>query len=1095
MQTRIAVVFSFVFAVSGCRVVEPNPPPEAPRIGSFTASKTRVASGEEVTLSFTATGATKLELLDDAGHEVQAEGTASAGTAKVAPTRTSFYVLRATGQGGRDTAFVQIAVNEPLKDVFLLAVPATIEAGGSAQLLWGAAGATSVTLTAGSGTPQTLTGTTGTVTVSPTATERYTLTAQGAPGTPPLTAIASVDVHPVLASATLTAADGVLAGKTLTFAWRTAGAQRVTITEQTFGPLTTVTEASSVVMGTFDYVLPDTLPGGIAVADGLPLRFVVSATAGNVTVTRQLTTVVGEPPVIEVLDAPEYVSAAAHFDVHWKTLNATRVSIRVGGLPVFETLPGDTARAAEGTVSLPGPAMQTEYELVAISERGAEARRAFTVRNVSLPVISTFTLPGSINAAGDVANARWTTMNASFVQLRLKNGATAAVITTPSQVASGTFDLRPLTTATFVLEAFNQAGDSVTSEKTVTVPGSAVTVTPTPVLRGDTATLQWSLSSLNVLEVVGLATAAPTAVAASPNFVDLTTVSSAQPLFIADVADGVARIPTPPGFRFPSLGAVTPELWASVNGFLAYGRPAAALSANADFTATTTTPTMLAPLWDDLTLGMNSKVLWAMQTSLTSGERYLVVQWDKVQLAGDTNSELTFQVHLYESGQVSFLYKTLTGTLNSATVGIVERAAGVTQQFVYNGAPMSATLAPDLELVFFSGSPADGMQTLTARASKRIEFFGRTATGVLPVSAELRVFGPGDVTVTEAMPYPEATAANGQWVELRNNATVDVDFEGLVVASTGSSVDGGFVIPAGTIVPAGGYLVVGQSINLADNGGAPVDLAFSDVPLAVPDEVSVSIQGVNLGTLAWDAGVVGTSVQRVDNVLYASGSTPTCTRMRTFGPNGALGTPGAANESCAPYLVEPIGGGYVDLSANGGTIILGTASDYTGIGTFPLARPFTYFGQSYSSVNVSMVGFITFGPALTEAYNTTNDTTPGAGAPNGVIAPFWDEIVRNTNGELYMLERPDRTIISWQDFRIYATTSSAYFQVHLLTNGVIEFHYGSMSSTSATTIDRLRGQSATAWIEAADGSLAIPWSVNTLGGIQPDTGVRFTPVP
>ncbi|MFZ5444202.1 MAG: hypothetical protein ACOZQL_29670, partial [Myxococcota bacterium] len=327
MQTRLAAVFCCVVAISGCRVVEPPPAPEAPRITSFTASKTRIASGEEVTLSFATANASKVELLDDAGHAVQAEGTASSGTAKVAPTRSSFYVLRATGQGGRDTAFVQIAVNEPLKDVFLLAVPATIGAGESAQLLWGAAGASSVTLTAGSGSPQTLTGTTGTVTVSPTATERYTLTAQGAPGTPPLTAIATVDVHPVLASATLTAADGVLAGKTLTFKWRTAGAQRVTITEQTFGPLTAITEPSSVTMGTFDWVLPDTLPSGIAVTEGLPLRFLVSATAGDVTVTQQLDSVVGEPPVIEQLVAPEFVSAGATFTVSWKTLNATKVTI------------------------------------------------------------------------------------------------------------------------------------------------------------------------------------------------------------------------------------------------------------------------------------------------------------------------------------------------------------------------------------------------------------------------------------------------------------------------------------------------------------------------------------------------------------------------------------------------------------------------------------------------------------------------------------------------------------------------------------------------------------------------------------------------
>ena len=46
MQTRAAVALSFFVFVSACRVIEPPPPPEAPRIGSFTASKTRTSPGE-----------------------------------------------------------------------------------------------------------------------------------------------------------------------------------------------------------------------------------------------------------------------------------------------------------------------------------------------------------------------------------------------------------------------------------------------------------------------------------------------------------------------------------------------------------------------------------------------------------------------------------------------------------------------------------------------------------------------------------------------------------------------------------------------------------------------------------------------------------------------------------------------------------------------------------------------------------------------------------------------------------------------------------------------------------------------------------------
>lgn len=311
---------------------------------------------------------------------------------------------------------------------------------------------------------------------------------------------------------------------------------------------------------------------------------------------------------------------------------------------------------------------------------------------------------------------------------------------------------------------------------------------------------------------------------------------------------------------------------------------------------------------------------------------------------------------------------------------------------------------------------------------------------------------------------------------------------------TTATGDAGFLIPVGTHVDAGAYVVVGQSADLQGNGGAPVNVVDPGLLLAMPDTVKVTLGGATLGQLSWDAGVQSTSIQTTSSVLYASGSSTSCNRTLTYGPDGAFGSPGAANESCAPYTIESIPPGYVDISTTG-TRILASASEYTGIGTFPLARPFTYFGQSFSSFNISMVGFITFGPALTAAYDTTNDTTPATSAPNGVVAVFWDQIVRNTGGSLYMREDPDRTIISWNDFRIYATTSSMWFQVHLLSNGAIEFHYQDQTSTTQSTRDSMTGSSATSWLESPDGSVAVPLNINRLGGTLPNTSFRFTPAP
>ncbi|MGV3620892.1 MAG: hypothetical protein ACO1OB_08745, partial [Archangium sp.] len=159
----IAFPFLLLALVSACTDVKAPPPPDAARVVSFTADKNEIAAGEQVTLTFRTENASEVQMLDDEGHFIELGGAVNEGTAVVSPARTTFYVLRANGAGGRDSAFVQISVGEGARDVFLLPVPSEIDADESAQLLWGAAGASAVTLQAGDAPPTPLTGGTGTV--------------------------------------------------------------------------------------------------------------------------------------------------------------------------------------------------------------------------------------------------------------------------------------------------------------------------------------------------------------------------------------------------------------------------------------------------------------------------------------------------------------------------------------------------------------------------------------------------------------------------------------------------------------------------------------------------------------------------------------------------------------------------------------------------------------------------------------------------------------------------------------------------------------------------------------------------------------------
>lgn len=1095
MQNRIAVIGFLV--VAACRTIEPNPPPEAPRIDSFTIDKSRIAQGESATLTFKVTGATKVEVFDDLGAQVQLAGSATDGTATVAPTVSTFYVLRATGQGGRDTAFVQLAVNAPLRDVFLVAVPATVIAGQSATLLWGAAGASTVTLTGSVSGPQTLTGTSGTVTVIPARTESFTLSAEGAPGAPKAEAIAVVTVKPVVISATFSAgADGVAPDSRLVVYWRTAGATRLTLSERNFGQLTEVTDPATAATGSFEWLVPTTLPNGLAVGIGTPLRFTVTAQAGTDSVSREVIAVVGDAPAITLFEAPENATTGGTFTIHWRTLNATKVTVAAAGVPVFETLPAEQERVTDGRLTLSTPASATDFVFTATNDTGVAVTETFQVKPVAAPTITTFTLPSSINALGDGVTARWTTSNATRLVLKLEGGAQLATITAPAQVASGSVSVALGSDTNVVLEAYNAAGAVARATQPFEFFG-AVTIDPLLALRGDAVTLEWNLSTAGITQVMGLPTPPPAPVTGSTNFIDLTSRPSAIELTFDDTNDGAEELPVPAGFVFPLLGRAHTRVWASVNGFISFAPPGPR-AANLDLTATDGgVPTLVAPFWDDLSVPDNGQILFDTAQS-QSGEQVLVVQWEHVQVAGDATSDLRFQAQLSETGQVSFIYDTLAGTISSATIGVNVAERDVRQQYTFNS--NSTIPSAGLELDYFVSGPADGTASFPADRTERVSFFGRTATSRVAFNPLVRAFKAGDLRVTEVLPVPEAsTATTGQWIEVQNNTSFTVDLEGIAI-TTGGSADGGVTFGQGARLDAGAFLVVGQSTDPGLNGGANVSVASDDLPMSGSGiaRVSLGVGGAELSALAWDAGTAGTSIVYAPPLLRATGQTFACpTRTGTFGGAGSIGTPSLHNELCAPYSVDAIPGAFRNAPVGAGirlsAVDMSTIAD-EGVAVVNLAVPFTYFGTPYTQATVSTNGMLAFGDPLA-ANVATNPTTVSTTTPNGTVAPFWDDLEIGPSGLLAVFRSQDRTIVSWENVRQFDNPGTLFnVQVHLIDDGSIEFHYGTMLGNSGFEQNLARGSSATVWLESPAGTFAIPWGVNA-PVIAPRSGVRFVPAP
>jgi hypothetical protein len=1092
-------------------------------ITSFSVDKPKITRGESVAFTFAAERGKAASIIDQSGAEIPVtfDATAGTGTATATPSASSFYILHVDGDGGRDTAFVQVAVDEGLKSVFLVVVPQEVKAGQSVDVLWSAAGGKNVSVRAGqtnlSMDP------TGSLTHTPARSTTYTLSAQKPDGSM-LTASVDVKVKPVIRS--FVASPPVARpGETITLRWSTAGGERVVVSEATFGQV--ADEATNVDLGSATFTVPYfqgdaglDVDGGLGpdagtpsvppVRDGFPLRFTLtlSTAAPAQSVSRAIDGRVGQGPVIDTFDVPEFASRDRAQTISWQTTNAWRVELYADGLLVAAPRAG---QALDGSFTVPPISAVTEFTLVAYDYTGLSVSRSGTVTPVEPPGIVSFTTPPQVPSAGSPVAAAWQTTNATSVVIKVANGTNLFFTDVPNEVRMGTRDLRVASTTTFVLEAYNAAGDKVTATSTTSVTAPAgITFSPDPSPENTLITAQWDVSALGAIDLLGLPGNAPQVNMASSRFIDLDTVPAARTLYFEDVDDGTAEFTAPGGFVFPFVTTRASTFTASVNGVLVLGNRAVT-SNNADVGAAGYSgPALLAPFWDDLDLGSTGTVKYYLDGA--HFPRTLIVQWSKVAISGASGTELTFQVQLSETGKFLFVYKTLTGAdSDSATIGAVESPKTFQRALSHNAA---GAVAEGQETVWFANdlSRVAGTQALTLTRSRPFGFFVENASNqLIAVQGMPRVFAANSVLVNEAMPVPNAAVPQGQWIELFNTTDQTLDLDGLELVS-GSGPAAPFTL-RGLSLDAGAYLVLGQSTDPTENGEANVSAAWGagDLPLAAADSVTLRIPGATpftISSLSWsdgsaDGGVnsaPGESVQPPEAAITASGRL-TCARTKTFGPAMQVGTPGAENETCFEYTLSPIPVAYEDVSASGTPLFaFGVSIDETTPASFDLPAPFPYFGTARTRAWVSPNSWLAFTPQTSAVFS--NRTTPSATSnPVGAIAPFWDDNQNtatasppNADSNVYWARRGNYTIVQWHRWRHFATSPAddLNFEVKLFDDGVIEFHYGTM--VSGTTSNYADGNSATVWIERPDGSAALPIGRNQ-AVIAPNTAYRFTPKP
>ena len=133
-----------------------------------------------------------------------------------------------------------------------------------------------------------------------------------------------------------------------------------------------------------------------------------------------------------------------------------------------------------------------------------------------------------------------------------------------------------------------------------------------------------------------------------------------------------------------------------------------------------------------------------------------------------------------------------------------------------------------------------------------------------------------------------------------------------------------------------------------------------------------------------------------------------------------------------------------DITSTG--TLISMSGDDNNTGPHPIGFSFPFYGIDYSTFRISTNGFISF-TSTSSAYNNIGLPSPNnAGAPEAMLAPFWDDLIF-TSDKAYYYGDENQLVITFNDVdRLGQESTSSYtFQVILKSTGEIIFQYNTMT--------------------------------------------------
>jgi hypothetical protein len=222
------------------------------------------------------------------------------------------------------------------------------------------------------------------------------------------------------------------------------------------------------------------------------------------------------------------------------------------------------------------------------------------------------------------------------------------------------------------------------------------------------------------------------------------------------------------------------------------------------------------------------------------------------------------------------------------------------------------------------------------------------------------------------------------------------------------------------------------------------------------------------------------------------------------------------------YSVCPIAAGFTSILSDAATVTIsfGNCADNAQVSASGISIPFafSYFGSSVNSVRPSTNGQMKLGSGGS-GDSAANQVLPSSSSPNGVVAPFWDDLKTGPSGDpstVAYLPTAASMVVEWNNMKFSAAgetggspgrNGSVTFQAALFPNGEIEFRYGPYTPPDTTACPPYpadacgsasafpqSGPSATIGLENTGGTVGVDGTgYGAANPAPPRHNLRFTP--